>query len=297
MYKNAVGLLNDALCEIYWAGPKKHNIGMGYICENDEPFVLDTDRNEPPEPSFPGPALEVADIGNDAEFFPAHILSNVYRSNKKPDARFTVGVFDLTELREHGRPVYHNKKTNSWLSYSYNPMEQRPEDGKWKFSNRQQVGQSIAGNAFLESQAENPAEISSDSNCFYFKTYGPKKNRRFKKLNCPTDPELIGINDGSAVVGIEFVKIPKSRASMLNGLYQQVDPPTETLQGPIYQKVGGEIYAIKRNGRWEFVEPRDLHTKKYYIHINSDGEALNSDTTATGGWGKKVVNVNFFTLE
>ena len=134
-------------------------------------------------------------------------------------------------------------------------MEQRPEDGKWKFSNRQQVGQSIAGNAFLESQdslrlnfvnllmyyfeyffaflskAENPAEISSDSNCFYFKTYGPKKNRRFKKLNCPTDPELIGINDGSAVVGIEFVKIPKSRASMLNGLYQQVDPPTETLQG------------------------------------------------------------------
>merc|ERR1712176_947150 len=151
------GLLNDALCEIYWAGPKKHNIGMGYICENDEPFVLDTDRNEPPEPSFPGPALEVADIGNDAEFFPAHILSNVYRSNKKPDAKFTVGVFDLTELREHGRPVYHNKKTNSWLSYSYNPMEQRPEDGKWKFSTKGQVGPSIGGNAFIQSQEENPA--------------------------------------------------------------------------------------------------------------------------------------------
>ena len=80
-------------------------------------------------------------------------------------------------------------------------------------------------------KAENPADISSDSNCFYFKTYGPKKNRRFKKLNCPTDPELIGINDGSAVVGVEFVKIPKSRASMLNGLYELIDSPTETLEG------------------------------------------------------------------
>ena len=29
------GLMNDALCEIYWVGPKKHNIGMGYICEGD----------------------------------------------------------------------------------------------------------------------------------------------------------------------------------------------------------------------------------------------------------------------
>lgn len=64
---------------------------------------------EPAEPSLPDPALEIADIGNDVQFFPAHILSNVYRSNKKPDAKFTKGVFDLTELREHGRPVYHNK--------------------------------------------------------------------------------------------------------------------------------------------------------------------------------------------
>ena len=29
------GLMNDALCEIYWVGPKKHNIGMGYICEGN----------------------------------------------------------------------------------------------------------------------------------------------------------------------------------------------------------------------------------------------------------------------
>jgi hypothetical protein len=27
--------MNDALCEMTWAGPKKQNIGMGYICEGD----------------------------------------------------------------------------------------------------------------------------------------------------------------------------------------------------------------------------------------------------------------------
>ena len=41
MLRMRFGTLNDALCEIYWAGPKKQNIGMGYICENDEPFSLD----------------------------------------------------------------------------------------------------------------------------------------------------------------------------------------------------------------------------------------------------------------
>ena len=44
-------------------------------------------------------------------------------------------------------------------------MEQRPEDGKWKYSNRQQVGQSIAGNAFLESQ---------DSLWKFFRDFFPK---------------------------------------------------------------------------------------------------------------------------
>ena len=33
------GAMNDALCEIYWAGPKKQNIGMGYICEGDFAFT------------------------------------------------------------------------------------------------------------------------------------------------------------------------------------------------------------------------------------------------------------------
>ena len=28
--------MNDALCEISWAGPKKRNIKMGYICEIEE---------------------------------------------------------------------------------------------------------------------------------------------------------------------------------------------------------------------------------------------------------------------
>ena len=27
------GTMNDALCELTWAGPKKQNIKMGYICE------------------------------------------------------------------------------------------------------------------------------------------------------------------------------------------------------------------------------------------------------------------------
>jgi len=290
------GTLNDALCEIYWAGPKKQNIGMGYICENDEPFSLDKSLSpvEPAEPIFGGPPpIETADIGNDAEFFPAHILSNVYRSNKKPDAKFTTGVFDLTELREHGRPVYHNQATNSWLSYSYNPMEQREEDGKWKYSNRQQVGPTIAGHAYIESNAENPADIGSDSKCFYFKTYGPKKNRRFRKINCPMDPELIGINDGANVIGIAFSKMPKSRAQMLNGLYEPIEPPTATITGPLYKKIGSEMYAIKRNGHWEFVEPRGLHSKSYYVHIDGDGDL---GTSTSGGKGKKVVDVSFYTL-
>ena len=41
------------------------------------------EKAEPAPVGFGPPPLETADIGNDAEFFPAHILSNVYRSNKK----------------------------------------------------------------------------------------------------------------------------------------------------------------------------------------------------------------------
>merc|ERR1712021_105318 len=184
------GTLNDALCEIYWAGPKKQNIGMGYICENDEPFSLDESPApvELAQPVFGPPPIETADIGNDAEFFPAHILSNVYRSNKKPDAKFTTGVFDLTELREHGRPVYQNTETNSWLSYSYNPMEQREEDGKWKYSNGNQIGPTIAGHAYIESNAENPSDIKKDSRCFYYKTYGPKKESPIPQNQLPIGP-------------------------------------------------------------------------------------------------------------
>lgn len=85
------------------------------------------------------------------------------------DQFITTKVSDFTEALSIPKSLFHQPgllitcnhycdqtqlfiETNSWLSYSFNPMEQRPEDGKWKYSNRQQVGQSIAGNAFLESQ-------------------------------------------------------------------------------------------------------------------------------------------------
>lgn len=48
---------------------------------------------EPAEPIFGGPPpVETADIGNDVEFFPAHILSNVYRSNKKVNLLLCFGI-------------------------------------------------------------------------------------------------------------------------------------------------------------------------------------------------------------
>ena len=85
---------------------------------------------------------------------------------------------------------------------------------------------------------------------------------------------------------------------MGTSLDTNLKPQSNTSKGPIYKKVGGEIYAVKRNDRWEFVEPRDLHTSKYYIYINSDSATLDDGArSATGGWGKKVVNVNFFKLE
>merc|ERR1712131_509747 len=46
------GLMNDALCEIYWVGPKKHNIGMGYICDGD---VELTDMTEAGRPVYHNP--------------------------------------------------------------------------------------------------------------------------------------------------------------------------------------------------------------------------------------------------
>ena len=172
-------------------------------------------------------------------------------------------------------------------------MEQREEDGKWKYSNGNQIGPTIAGHAYIESNAENPSDIKNDSRCFYYKTYGPKKNRRFRKINCPLDPELIGINDGANVVGIKFSNMPKSRAQMLNGLYEPIEPPTSTIVGPLFKKIGSDIYAIKRNGHWEFVEPRGLHSNSYYVHIDGDGDL---GTSTTGGKGNKVVDVSFYTL-
>jgi len=47
------GSMNDALCAIYWAGPKKKNIGMGYICQT----TVAAQENETVE----GPEVESID--------------------------------------------------------------------------------------------------------------------------------------------------------------------------------------------------------------------------------------------
>jgi hypothetical protein len=215
--------------------------------------------------------------------FPTHIMSNVFRSNKKNDAKLSTGVFELTDMVEAGRPVYHNTETNAYLSFSYNDAEQTEDDGKWKFSAKNQVGPSIGGNVFIDSRAQSPDQIDPDSKCYWFKHYGPKKNRKFRNVNCIYNPEIFSF-DGDGAVGVTFTKGPKSKLSFLSGVYA---PTTLDTHDNAYAKVGGDIYAVKRNQRWEFVEIRDIHTNDFIATIESDSENLVDSGDGSAMLGKK----------
>ena len=129
--------MNDALCEIYWVGPKKHNIGMGYICEGDvesERFVQSLQwvlinqfsrfRFSIPENHksifvFSSDESGVRGLGDmiggvdliDPEVsFPTHIMSNVFRSNKK--------VNYCLELLAHCLITVHQNNNLSLKSYN-----------------------------------------------------------------------------------------------------------------------------------------------------------------------------------
>jgi len=273
------GTLNDALCEIYWAGPKKQNIGMGYICENDEEFAI-ADK----EDGAPNDDLIVSGPVMTEQKFPSHIMSNVYRSNKKSDAKLTTGVFErVPDKFEHGRPVYVNKDTKRYLSYSYNPEEQMPTDAKWKFSAEHMVGPSVGGLAYIESQAMSPDQIKPQAPCYFFRVFGPKKNRRFRKMNCIFDVDLKGF-DGEKAVGVKFGTGPKSKLSMVNGVYLPVELDNIN---EAYKKVGADVYAVKRDGEWVFVETRDIHTKRAFARINSSENLVDIDLNSESFMGKK----------
>lgn len=278
------GVLNDALCEIYWVGPKKHNIGMGYICEGD----IESESSEEPARGL-GPMIGGVDLPASDVTFPSHIMSNVYRSNKKSDAKLTTGVFELTDMLESGRPVYQNLETNVFLSYSFNEAEQEEGDGKWKFSSKNQVGAKIGGHAFVDSQADSPDAIETDSKCYWFKHYGPKKNRKFRTMNCVYDPEFFSFN-GDQAVGVEFAKGPKSKLAFLNGVYV---PTTLDHYDNAYSKLGGDIYAVFRNQRWEFVEIRDIHTDRFIATVDSESGSLGDASEQPAMLGRKPTS--FFT--
>lgn len=282
------GLMNDALCEIYWVGPKKQKIGMGYICEGDvESESSDESGVRGLDDMIGGVDLVDPDVS-----FPTHIMSNVFRSNKKPDAKLSNGVFELTDMTEAGRPVYHNTETNAYLSFSYNSAEQEEDDGKWKFSSKNQVGPSIGGNVFIDSRAQTPDQIETDSKCFWFKHYGPKKNRKFRSVNCIYSPELFSF-DGEGAIGVTFSKGPKSKLSFLSGVYA---PTTLDTYDNAYAKVGGDIYAVKRNQRWEFVEIRDIHTDDFIAYIESDSDSLAGSENASAMLGKKPTSFKMTTF-
>jgi len=81
MFRLRFGLMNDALCEIYWVGPKKHNIGMGYICEGD--VESDVESSDESGVRGLGDMIGGVDLVDPEVSFPTHIMSNVFRSNKK----------------------------------------------------------------------------------------------------------------------------------------------------------------------------------------------------------------------
>ena len=131
--------------------------------------------------------------------------------------------------------ITHKKysETNAYLSFSYNAAEQEESDGKWKFSSKNQVGPSIGGNVFIDSRAQTPDQIETDSKCFWFKHYGPKKNRKFRTVNCIYSPELFSF-EGDGAVGVTFSKGPKSKLSFLSGVYA---PTTLDTYDNAYAKV------------------------------------------------------------
>ena len=175
-------------------------------------------------------------------------------------------IFRIKFSRDHSGPESRNFKfcffnensssktyseTNAYLSFSYNAAEQEEEDGKWKFSSKNQVGPSIGGNVFIDSRAQTPDQIETDSKCFWFKHYGPKKNRKFRTVNCIYSPELFSF-EGDGAVGVTFSKGPKSKLSFLSGVYA---PTTLDTYDNAYAKVrdfnlkfsAGERLTIRLN--------------------------------------------------
>lgn len=265
---------------------------MGYICEGAGGHELD---------GAPGKILGMEaeessegqrDADNAVTDYPTHIMSNVYRSNKKNDAKYSTGVFVATGELEHGRPIYVNHDTNVYLSFSYNEAEQQLSDAKWKFSNQHQVGSTLGGHVFLHSDAASPDAIPEESKCTWFKSFGSKKNRKFRQMNCIVDPQLFGF-DGENAVGIEFAQAPKSKLALLNGVYVPVE-----VDGfdNAYQKLGDDMYAIYRNDQWEFTQPRGLHNGKSYAIVESQAPSL-AEASGSAYVGKKSVYFATLTFE
>ena len=165
-------------------------------------------------------------------------------------------IFRIKFSRDHSGPESRNFKfcffnensssktyseTNAYLSFSYNAAEQEEEDGKWKFSSKNQVGPSIGGNVFIDSRAQTPDQIETDSKCFWFKHYGPKKNRKFRTVNCIYSPELFSF-EGDGAVGVTFSKGPKSKLSFLSGVYA---PTSLDTYDNAYAKVRVEDWNFK----------------------------------------------------
>ena len=127
-------------------------------------------------------------------------------------------------MTEAGRPVYHNpgkytnlvtfrlmtssfgghlelfcmtithkkySETNAYLSFSYNAAEQEESDGKWKFSSKNQVGPSIGGNVFIDSRAQTPDQIETDSKCFLFQTLWTKEKSKISNSQLHLQPRAL----------------------------------------------------------------------------------------------------------
>ena len=193
--------MNDAPCTLYWAGPKKANIGMGFICEI-APVDSDTLARLEEEDEIREQEESIPDI----LYVNSYVLNHDERSIAADIGRKkgTFGIFRRVKgefEKINDRVVYESMEhTNSYFYFLDDKSQWNHGDGFWKFGRGKgstrsaqlkslQNDKSVSGFAFVDASRPNPLHIENPK-CWQ----NSQVESEHVEFNCLKNPEFYLIN-------------------------------------------------------------------------------------------------------
>lgn len=286
--------MNDAPCTLYWAGPKRANVGMSYICEVTRIDQRTLDRRLEDAKEHEEPPPQIMYINSFIQNFVKGSFTDSFERR-----RGTFGIFKFVKWvsRSNGSrsPVYESvEEPGTYFYYSHDDQRWDLKDGFWKFNrvvsdspeealNIIENDNSISGSAYIDASRPNPIQISSHRRC----RQNSKIESDFVEFNCLRNPEYNIIksdknseNEIDLVIGIddEFQGNTKNNIRMelrllLSGPYRE-----ETAYRPFWLPDNQKLYKKENFGVYFTIKedrPNMFVVKYTYTFYTAKGIAKN----------------------